>query len=169
MNDDPRFHTRKYGRVAATVHSGIYDQAVFPDERWNERDRYLNEREQKLDARERLLDAREQRLAAVEAETTARRRAVEEREVAAEQRGRRADERDAIADSREMNAGARERLLDERDAGDHEPSDPLNQIQGAFAREVARLDRSDAFLERSRDAVQRAQARLDALRAERQA
>jgi uncharacterized protein (DUF3084 family) len=160
--------------------AGNYDRAVFPDDRWNERDRYLAERERKLDARERLLEAREQRLSGLQESLNARRTAAEhrerlvaEREVAAEERGRRADERDAIADGREVNASDRERLLDERDqhTGDDETPrpDPLERIQGAFTREIARLDRSDAFLERSRDAVQRAQSRLDALRAGQQA
>jgi hypothetical protein len=36
--------------------------------------------------------------------------------------------------------------------------DVIEWIRGAFAREVARLDRSEAFLERSRNAVQRVQA-----------
>jgi hypothetical protein len=70
-----------------------------------------------------------------------------------------------VADAREVQQTAREHMLDERDGRKDETSaDPLDRIEGAFAREAARLDRSDAFLQRSRDAVTRAQVRLDALR-----
>jgi uncharacterized protein (DUF3084 family) len=145
---------------------------VFPDDRWNARDRFLDERELALASRERLLDARQTRLTSLEDELTARRHRLDEREhllaqreAAAEQREHDAGLRAARADSRELNATARERLLDERDAAEAGAlSDPIGRIEQAFAREVARLDRSDEFLERSRAAVQRAQDRLEALR-----
>ncbi|HWS31654.1 MAG TPA: hypothetical protein VN408_02810 [Actinoplanes sp.] len=146
---------------------------MSPDDQRNARDSYFDDRKQKLDARERLLDAREHRLTFLEQQVTERadrldeqERVFAERELGAEQRDRTADERDAIADTRDQHATTRERALDGRAAtNDPARTDPMDQIQGTFAREVARLDRSDAFLHRSRDAVQRAQERLDKLRA----
>jgi hypothetical protein len=145
---------------------------VFPDDEWNARNRHLGERRQEVDARERLLDAREQRLTGLEAALDERRAALDarekqiaERDVTVARREQVADERDAVADRRELIASARERLLDERSAAElTDWRDPGEQIEEAFAREVARLDRSDAFLKRSREAVKRAQTRLDALR-----
>ena len=119
-----------------------------------------------------MLDAQEQQLVTLDMTLTARsdeldqrERLIVQREVAAERREQTANEREAIADSREQHATARERLLDRRAAADTpRQADPMVQIEEAFAREVSHLERSDAFLRRSREAVQRAQARLDVLR-----
>jgi hypothetical protein len=139
---------------------------MFPDDEWRVRDRLLDEREQELDAREQRLSDLDRDLTARQHELAGREGLVAEREVAAEERERVANEREAVADGREQQATARERVLDRR-AVTHEPGrpDPVGRIEEAFAREVSRLDRSDAFLQRSREAVQRAQARLDSLRA----
>jgi hypothetical protein len=116
--------------------------------------------------REHQLDARERRLADLEREFAVRLQRLEEREIAAELREQRANERESLADRREHDALVRERSLDQRDARPSPgPADPGERMDEAFAREVARLDRSDAFLERSRAAVKRAQDRLDSLRA----
>jgi hypothetical protein len=119
-----------------------------------------SDRHRELDAREGLLDAREEQLRTLEA---ALRRHAQELEALAE----------AVA-AREAAVEQREQLAVEREAADRDRVQPrsgtsgsaaaLDGMQEAFAREVARLERSDDFLNRSREAVRKAQSRLDALR-----
>ena len=106
-------------------------------------------------ARAAELDERERRLAE-------RERAADLRDARADARERRADRREMQADSREAAANERERHLDGEATGDR--PDPIDRFQESVGRTSARTDRSNEFLERSREAVQRGVDRIDRLR-----
>ena len=92
-----------------------------------------------------------------------RERRLLDREEGADLRDRRADQRERAADRREESANQRETTADERevalDADAKEqlsrPIDRVGRIEGLLGRAAARTDRSNQFLGRSREAVQR--------------
>lgn len=107
----------------------------------------MNERERQLNARQAAADQRDQR---------------------ADARERRADRREMDADAREADANDRERRLD----GDAQEQgtrvvDPMGRFHDTVGRTAAKTERSNAFLGRSREAVQRGVDRLDRLKPER--
>jgi hypothetical protein len=107
----------------------------------------LDERERRLNAREAAADQRDQR---------------------ADARERRADRRELDADTRESAANERERHLDEDAQQQGSRSvDPMGRFHDTVNRTAAKTERSNAFLGRSREAVQRGVDRLDRLKPER--
>ena len=127
--------------VVATPRLGTVTVVGGPDEGWEAMAAELDERERRVAERERAADLRDAR---------------------ADARERRADRREMAADSREIAANERERRLD----GDAPPGrpDPMDRFQESVGRTSARTDRSNEFLERSREAVQRGVDRIDRLR-----
>ncbi|MDT5042707.1 MAG: hypothetical protein QOE51_3692 [Actinoplanes sp.] len=101
-----------------------------------------------------------------------RQRLPETRERAADVRDQHADARERAADRREFDANAREAAADERERRLDEEAglqgsrrtDPMGRFHDSVGRSAARTERSNSFLGRSREAVQRGVDRLDRLR-----